>query len=983
MGQSVAVPGRPADVVGAQGVTRREAEVLEAVRQRLTNAEIARRLFVSERTVESHIAALLRKLQASNRRALAEIAESLSEAARAVPPQLNVLTQAGPFVGRDQEFGEIVAWLTPATSAGPRASLITGEAGIGKSRLVAELAVVAHDAGAAVLLGQCYEDLSRPYEPFVQALAADLAAVPDVEARRRLGCDGAQLIRLLPGEQARFGDLVALPDTDGVVDRAGLHDAIARYLARASRSVPVFLVIEDIHWAPQGTLELLRHLVRAGNGRVLLAVTARDTPPELNDELAHALAALQRLPVVRRTSLAGLDRDGVDALVKAGRAPGRAVVRDRFVDTVLDQTGGNPLFVRELARALDENSVYVESISVPVGLRELLAARFRRLSSDDQAVLDLAAVIGAEFDLALLSTATGASRPAVAEVLERAEQAGLIAAVPGRPGRFVFAHALIRSARYDALPAAGRLRLHGAIAGALERQPDADVADLARHWCAAAPLGQPERAVRYARLAAERARSSVALVEAIRHYESALQAESLLADPSPALRCDLLTGYGEALHRIGDPRHREILMNAAALAEDLDVERLGRVVFALNEHGWASRIGSLDEAVTGLAEKALDAAGPEPSATRARLLAILATEFHLTHHDERRLPLAREALAIARQLGNMTVLAEILVCYHWAGFDPDNLAERLSVANELIALGEAIGDRSLVLQGHTCRYSDSLESGRVEFADGELALMDRMARELELPFFLVRVLRARARQAAQAGRFHEADRLQTEMLDLGRAAGLGYVTSVASHVSALIDMDRGPRPETVEHLERAAKERSGFRLPQAVLAELLLGAGRADEARAHVADIGRGGFGEVPRNISWLATLSLCGHVAALTKDQDACPMLYRLLHPYSGRVGWSGFPVYSVDLVLGSLASAIGEPGAALRYLESAETLAGRMGAVTHVARARLHRAVLGADDDLGTGLVAGASTKAVLKEMVAVGAKGVLAEARLLGLA
>jgi hypothetical protein len=161
-----------------------------------------------------------------------------------------------------------------------------------------------------------------------------------------------------------------------------------------------------------------------------------------------------------------------------------------------------------------------------------------------------------------------------------------------------------------------------------------------------------------------------------------------------------------------------------------------------------------------------------------------------------------------------------------------------------------------------------------------------------------------------------------------------------------------------------------------------LAAGRADEARAHVADIGRGGFGELPRNISWLATLSLCGHVAALTSDQDACAVLYRLLHPYSGRVGWSGFPVYSVDLVLGCLAAAIGEPGVALRYLESAESLAGRMGAATHVARARLHRAALGADDGLGTGLAARASTPAALEEMVAVGARGVLTEARLLGL-
>ncbi len=183
--------------------------------------------------------------------------------------------------------------------------------------------------------------------------------------------------------------------------------------------------------------------------------------------------------------------------------------------------------------------------------------------------------------LRLLGVVLGSVGQVKKAILEpRVSQAGVRAA-PGALGE----------ARYDALPAAGRLRLHGAVADALERQPNADVADLARHWCAAAPLGQPERAVRYARLAAERARSSVALVEAIRHYESALQAESLLADPIPALRCDLLTGYGEALHRIGDPRHREILMKAAALAEDLDVERLA-AAWSSPSTSTAGRLGS-------------------------------------------------------------------------------------------------------------------------------------------------------------------------------------------------------------------------------------------------------------------------------------------------------------------------------------------------------------------------------------------------------
>lgn len=973
---------RPAGVLGAKGITRREAEVLEVLREGLTNAEIAARLFISERTVESHVASLLRKLEAPSRRVLVDRAASLTKPVHAVPPQLSMLTEMGPFVGRDAEVATLVEWLLPPAPAAPRAAVVTGEAGIGKSRLVAELALVAQDAGVAVLLGQCFEDLTRPYEPFVQALGADLATVDDFEARRRVGGNASQLTRLLPALSDRLTNLAAtVRERDPGVDRLALQDAVAGYLVRASRYAPVLLVVEDIHWAPGGTLELIRHLCRTAGARLSLLITARDTSPELSEELAEGLAALQRDPVVRHVRLAGLDRLGVRALVSAVRPSPGEVARDRLVSTLLAQTGGNPLFVRELAQVLDERS-YREPVLLAGSLREVLATRFRRLSPADQAVLDVATVIGAEFDLSLLSASAAVPPVEVAEVLERAERAGLVVGLLQRAGRFAFAHALLRSARYSSLPAAMRLRLHRSVADALEGHPEADVADLARHWCAAAPLGGAMRAVRYARLAAERARASVALAEAILHYEAALQAADLMAEPQPAMRCDLLTGYGEALHRIGDPRHRGVLMKAAALAEGLDAERLARVVFALNEHGWASRIGALDEVVAQLAQQALEGVGPAPSATRARLLAILAAEFNLTSYDERRHPLIKEALATARQLDDPRVLGEVLVCHYWAGFDPDNLAERVAVADEIIGLGEALGDRALVLQGHACRYVTSLEGGHVEAADGELALMDRSARELELPFFLVRVLRAHARRASHAGKFAEAERFRREILALGKAAGLAYVTTVAGHVAALVAMDAGPRSETLAEAERAAGEPSGYRLPQAILAELLLAAGRTTDARAQLVGLAGREFRDVPRNVSWLATLSLFGHVAAVTRDQPSCRLLRRLLMPYSGRIGWSGFPVFSVDLVLGCLAVALGGREAALQHLDAAEALASRMGARTHVARARLHRAVAVADGQNSYARSVRATADLSLQEMSAMGAHAVLGEARLLSI-
>ncbi len=976
---------RNTDILKASHVTRREAEVLDAVGDRLTNAEIAERMVLSERTVESHVARLLRKLHVSNRRELADIARTLRGGGAKLSPQVSVLVESGPFVGRSDDLGRLRATWSRASVTGPLIAVVTGEPGIGKSRLVAELAAEAHEGGGSVLLGHCLEDGGRPYEPFVQLLTTDLQSVTDNEARRRLGAGSRVLARMLPAVAARFKDISPAADADPAGARVRMHDAVMSYLATAAESAPLLVVIEDAHWARLETLALIRHIVRTGSAPIMLAVTARDRPPDASEQLTEALAELCRSHGATHVQLDGLDRDELAELVGAVRTPTAQLLRERFVSALHEQTNGNPLFARELARALDEHAVQVRfnRLALPGGLRGLLATRLSHLRADDRSLLDLAAVIGHEFEFALISTTADDPSSHLIEGLERLERAGVIVAVPDRPGSFSFTHALVRDAVYDGVPMALRFQLHRRVAEAMEEASDADIGQLARHWHAAGPMGDPERTLRYAWQAGQRARSALAMGEAVAQYEAALDAGSQLTDLTDAARCELLTGYGEALHRAGDPRYRAVLNDALDVAEKLDDSHLAEIVFALNEHGLPARLGEVDNEFLSLVESALRRIDEGDIATRARLLAILAAEIaHLavvvgrgvdrgsdgtpTSSDERRHALTEEAVSLARSTGDPGLLGRVLVSHHFANYSPDNLTERRRIGDEIIELGAAADDPTLVLQGRIFRYSNVMEAGDAEAAERELASFHQLGDALEFPFAGVRAFRAWGGMAARAADFDEAERSRREILAIGEAANLPYAPTVAEHVQWAIEMERGPTRATLDRL--ADESRGQWSTP--VRAELFATAGRQDEATSVLEAFGARDFEDVPRNMPWLASMTLSAHVAALLEHREICAVLLRLLTPYEGRIGWEGPPSYPVDLALGWLNAALGEVVTALRCFDRAEQLAEQMSARTHVARVRFWRAAL---TGIETGVVESRT------EMRAAGANGVLAEEKL----
>ena len=598
------------------GITSRELEVLEALGQRLSNAEIAAGLYVSVRTVESHVASLMRKLGATRRRELTQVwteYRSSQPSAPALPPALQLLADPSTFVGRQDEQRRLRDLWQRAKHGQLLVALVLGEAGIGKSRIAAELGFHVRQDGGRVRLGSCFEDTGIPYEPFVQVIGADAGELSDTELAGRASTGASALARVVPGLAARLGG--AEPATSGSeFERATVLSSVHGYLCAMARRLPQLVVIEDFHWSTASSRDALRHVCRCGASvPMLLVVTSRDTPPDLDEALAAYLSDLARLPAVEVVALSGLSVHEVGGVL--AETPSTMAAADVYA-----ATDGNPLLVLETARS-------DRGISAIAGL---LAARYDRLARAELEVIDVAAVVGAEFDVPLVAIAAERSTKETVKALEAAEHAGLVAALPGQPGRFTFVHPLFRSIRYESLPTTTRLVLHQSVADALRPRADDDAVlpVLARHVCASVPIGDIDEAVDLARRAGRLAGRKLALDEAAGHFRLALTMLDLSPAPDRKLQLHLQIDLADAVVNAGQPEGRSLLLSAIEEARrQLDHEALVNATLALTRMGARVGEGHDDPRVASAFAEALATIPNESTPLRARLLAGLSFEL--------------------------------------------------------------------------------------------------------------------------------------------------------------------------------------------------------------------------------------------------------------------------------------------------------------------------------------------------------------------
>ena len=472
--------------------------------------------------------------------------ESSGEVVSAVPSFsrdessfLRGFSEGTTFVGREAEQATLARSLEQALKGEGSTVLIGGALGVGKTRISAEICAKAAQQGIRTFVGSCYDrDEPVPFNPFVEILEEWLAQTRDMSAfREALGSDAPEMARLLPQLRRMFPDIPPPLELPPEQSRRILFGAVADLLVRVARNAPVVLLLDDLHWADEGTLLLLSHLTQlVPKIPVLIVGTYRDFGLEPGGQFARTLDEMIRAPMVGRIALGALPRKSVAEMLQAlsGREPPASIVNLFYADTE-----GNPFFVEELFRHLMERGDLVGSsgefrgdlkladVDAPQSVRLVIGRRLARLSEESQKVLGTAAVIGRFFTFQLLEAATGVDADSLLDRVEEVEKAGLISSTVQYPeARFNFSHELIRQTVVGQVSVARRQRLHLDVAKALETQNAnalEEVAnDLAHHLLQAGTTADAAKTIRFLSMAAKRARLQGALTETGDLYRDAL-----------------------------------------------------------------------------------------------------------------------------------------------------------------------------------------------------------------------------------------------------------------------------------------------------------------------------------------------------------------------------------------------------------------------------------------------------------------------------
>jgi DNA-binding SARP family transcriptional activator/tetratricopeptide (TPR) repeat protein len=874
-----------------------------------------------------------------------------------LPPEIGE-QPTSPLVGRRHELHELRSWSArQAGTESERVLVVFGDAGIGKTRLLAETARLAHAAGVTVLAGRAPEETLVPYQPFLEAIGHYAFNAPLDDLRAVTRRSGAELGRLIPEFRRRLPELGRPEPGDPETDRYRLFEAVAALLGEISAVSPLLVVLDDLHWSDRPTQLLLRHLARAPQAAGLRILGAYRAAEHGAEGFEAALAGLRHERLVRELEVRGLPEPDATELVRMRtlETPSAA-----FVRAVYAGTEGNPFFIEEMVRHLTDSGVRsheagagdLQRFGLPGGVRGVISRRLERLDEDGLECLKVASVIGRDFDSSLLETVLGFDEERFLRAFEVALDAGLVNESPGEHGRYSFAHALVRETLYASMSSHRRTRVHRRVGIALEQLRDPPVGALAHHFTRAAEPEDAERAIRYALEAGAQATAMVANEEAAEHYARALEVLERSNPEALERRCELLVELGEARLRSGErPAAWEVFREAAALAGRLgDGTLMARAAIGASRRFiWPP--GMIDEELIALLEQALEMTPEDQPVTRVIIITRLCGALYFS--PERRDDMRRfsaEATAIAARLGDPLAAALAAAARRRAYWGPGHLERRLADSTQLLRAAREAGDLELTLQGHAWLIVDLLEANDRTAVEAQVAAFEAGAEELRQPVFQWNGAVWRTMLAMLDGRLADADRLAAEAL----SAGIMPEGVTAPQYYAIQLMGIRREQARMGELEAAARElvaRNPQRLAwRSGLATLLCDTGRHDEARELVSDMADG-FAAIPPDGDWMITFALMADVAADLQDGEHSARLYELLEPYRDTnvvIGHGAVCFGSVARYLGRLALTIGERELALEHLRHAVDASAAMRAPVHLAHARLdHASALGAGGD------------------------------------
>lgn len=545
-----------------------------------------------------------------------------------------------PFVGRLQELARIEEAWQKAEDGHRQIIFIGGEPGAGKTRLINETAHAVHDVDGLVLYGASSPSFDIPYQPVAEGLDYLLANTPRGVLSDLIPDSARYLSALTPSLIRHRDDLQNHPSAEKEY-KVELFNAVLDLLGALSEDRALALFVEDLHWAQDPTLQLLTFLThRSSQRRMMIVASHRTTPPDRSDDVVRTVADIYRLPGAHRIDLAGLDVTEITKLVMARGETDQTTARAEAA-TLRDLTGGNPFFLRELL--LSESAAAGRA---PNTVSDAIGGRLPGIDSSVLEVLETAAVVGDRFDLMVLGAAHG--DPAmVSSALDASIDAGLIVSEQGDEYRF--AHAITQQVVYDLIPESRRRELHGAVARAMEQEGEIlprQSGHLARHYARSSGEGDQERAVFYARHAAQHA-------EHVRAFEDAAEwnlAAAEICDP------------GDRELVLLDAGHDYVRANRFDLAREIyekvtwssDPRIAGAAAVGLEDASWRpgaqghSALKAIDRALSDLGQAPIDPLYVKLLAARARAISYLGGEegFDLAEH----------ALELARSLDDEDAL---------------------------------------------------------------------------------------------------------------------------------------------------------------------------------------------------------------------------------------------------------------------------------------------------------------------------------------
>jgi DNA-binding CsgD family transcriptional regulator/tetratricopeptide (TPR) repeat protein len=539
------------------------------------------------------------------------------------------------LIGRDTESAQLYDAMTVAAQGQPQVVLVVGDAGIGKSSLVNDLALRAADLGFVTTTGHCLDiEAAISFAPAVEALRAllpDIAVSEDRPHARRME---------------------ALLDPDATEpDRVRMLDDLRLTILEAAAHGPLLLILEDLHWADRSTQELVSALARTAHGRLLLVLTVRSDELHRRHPFRAALAELTRLDAARRIDLGPLNRADIAALaVERSGVAGD----DETVASLHERSDGNPLYAEELIDA--------DLHAVPEHLSDLLLARVAKLSSESRRLVRTASVDGSRLDHELLTSVTGLEPHAIEKHLREAVDDHVLRQ---RESVLEFRHGLLREAVYDDLLPSERTRTHAAFAEALQEQLDgvgeAPLSQLSRvafHWSQAHDAARTMAASVRAGLAA----LHIGAAESVTHLDRAVALWDRVTDPESGAGCSkpALLLYLAHAHAENERRDLFEILTREAVAEiGPDTDRLvASRVYATFARCLQTSEDTIDEQEA--IRLALEYAGAAPSPERARALCSQSTFHHRRGRSTPALTSAREAVQVAKKAEDSETQVEAL-----------------------------------------------------------------------------------------------------------------------------------------------------------------------------------------------------------------------------------------------------------------------------------------------------------------------------------